>query len=197
MVKDNVLEVPEVPLFAKKAGIHEVILTNVCHCINTWQESQRIFLWEKDKSPYERVLRETEESAKKLKIRLKKPSILPVNVPICEENPLRNLYISVEGRVSPCVYLYPPLTSPFRRIFCGREYRVEKVSFGNLFREAFSDIWHQGEYERFRDRFVERGKVFKESYFSLWDSPTLLKSQDNVLQDPPGPCRTCHKILGI
>jgi MoaA/NifB/PqqE/SkfB family radical SAM enzyme len=197
MVKDNLFEVPEIPLFAKKAGVYEVILTNVCHCINTWQESQRVFLWERDKNPYERILRETEESAKKLKVRLKKPSILPVNVPVCEENPLRNLYISVEGEVAPCVYLYPPLTSPFRRIFCSEEHRTEKVSFGNLFREPFSDVWHQGEYERFRDRFVDRGKVAKELYYSLWDSPTLLNAQNTFMPEPPEPCRTCHKILGI
>jgi MoaA/NifB/PqqE/SkfB family radical SAM enzyme len=45
MVKDNVHEVPSVPSFAKNAGIEEVVLINICHVINAWQEGQRIFNW--------------------------------------------------------------------------------------------------------------------------------------------------------
>jgi len=29
--------------------------------------------------------------------------------------------------ISPCVYLYPPLPSPFKRIFCGGEYQTQKI----------------------------------------------------------------------
>jgi MoaA/NifB/PqqE/SkfB family radical SAM enzyme len=132
-----------------------------------------------------------------LKIRVKRPSLSAIDVPICEENPLRNLYISASGEVSPCVYLYPPLSSPFRRIFCGREYSVEKVSFGNLFREPFSAIWNHEDYERFRNRFTERRREFRDLYFSLWDNPRMKTSQDRGLPEPPELCKTCHKILGI
>ena len=31
MVKENIFEVPSVPLFAQEAGIEEVVLTNICH----------------------------------------------------------------------------------------------------------------------------------------------------------------------
>jgi hypothetical protein len=34
-------------------------------------------------------------------------------------------------------------------------------------------------------------------YASLWDSPKMKDAQGNVLPHPPGPCKTCHKILGI
>jgi MoaA/NifB/PqqE/SkfB family radical SAM enzyme len=197
VLKDNILEVPKIPSLAREMGIDEVILTNVCHCINTWQEEQRIFLWERDENPYEKILRETEMHAKKLKIRIKMPSIVPIDVPVCEENPLRNLYISVDGKVSPCVYLCPPLASPFRRIFCGKEYWVDKISFGDLFNQSFSEIWKNQHYLRFRDRFMEREKKFRESYLSLWDSPNMKNIQGPILPEPPEPCKTCHKILGF
>jgi MoaA/NifB/PqqE/SkfB family radical SAM enzyme len=116
-------------------------------------------------------------------------------VPVCEENPLGNLYISVDGEVSPCVYLYPPLPSPFKRIFCGKEYWVEKVSFGNIFRDPFSAIWNGCQYKEFRNRFLEREKEFRELYSSLWDSPK--SSPGNTLPPPLDPCKTCHKILGF
>ncbi len=109
-------------------------------------------------NPYEEIVKQAETKARELKIRLKKPSLSAIDVPVCEENPLRNLYISADGEVSPCVYLYPPLPSPFKRIFCSKEYWQEKVSFGNIFGDPVSAIWNRGNYEQFRNRFSEREK---------------------------------------
>jgi MoaA/NifB/PqqE/SkfB family radical SAM enzyme len=197
MVKDNILEVPSVPLFAQEAGIQEVVLTNICHTINVWQERQRVFVWENKKNEYEEIVKQAEANARKLDVRLKKPSLSVIDVPVCEENPLRNLYISSEGEVSPCVYLHPPLPSPFKRIFCGKEYWIEKVSFGSIFRDPFPAIWNRGSYEQFRNHFMERKRDFRDLYFSLWDSMKMKSSQGNALPEPPEPCKTCHKILGI
>ena len=197
MVKDNVHEVPSVPFFAKEAGVEEVVITNICHTINLWQETQRVFVWENVKSQYEEIVTQAEANARKLNIRLKKPNMTAFAVPVCAENPLRNLYISAEGEVSPCVYLYPPLPSPFRRIFCEKEYRTQKVSFGNIFKEPFSAIWNNSHYQEFRDRFTKREQEYKESYFSLLQNPRLKSLEDNTFSEPPEPCKTCHKILGI
>jgi len=197
ILKDNILEVPKIPPLAREMRIDEVILTNVVHCINTWQESQRIFLWERDENPHEKILRETEMNAKKLKIRIRRPSISTIDVPVCEENPLRNLYISVDGEVSPCVYLYPPLPTPFKRIFRSQEYWMEKVSFGNIFKESFSEIWNGKSYENFRNCFMDRKDKFREFYFSVWDSSKASNFRDTGLPEPPDPCKTCHKILGF
>jgi MoaA/NifB/PqqE/SkfB family radical SAM enzyme len=197
MVKDNVHEVPSVPAFAKEAGVEEVIITNICHTINLWQEKQKVFVWENVKSQYEEIVKQAEVNAQKLNIRLKKPNLTAFNVPVCAENPLRNLYISAEGEVSPCVYLYPPLPSPFKRIFCEKEFRMDKVSFGNIFKEPFSAIWNSGAYQEFRNRFIKREKEYKESYFSLLQNPRLKNFEDNSFSEPPEPCKTCHKILGI
>ncbi len=197
MVKENIFEVPSVPLFAQEAGIEEVVLTNICHTINLWQERQRVFVWENKKNEYEEIVKRAEANAGALNIRLRRPSLSATDVPICEENPLRNLYISAEGEVAPCVYLYPPLPSPFKRIFCGREHWNEKVSFGNIFNDSFSAIWNCENYVKFRNHFTERERDFRELYFSLWDSPKLKNPQGNALPEPPEPCKTCHKILGI
>lgn len=197
MVKDNVHEVPSVPSFAKEAGVEEVVVTNICHTINRWQETQRVFVWEDAQSQYDQLLGQAEANAQKLGIRFKKPNLTAFNVPVCAENSLRNLYISTKGEVSPCVYLYPPLPSPFRRIFCEKEYRTDKVSFGNIFKEPFSAIWNSSQYIEFRNRFIKREKEYKESCFSLLQSPGLKNPKDEALSEPPEPCKTCHKILGI
>jgi MoaA/NifB/PqqE/SkfB family radical SAM enzyme len=197
MLKDNINEVPLIPSLAKEIGIEEVVLTNICHMIDTWQERARVFDWEKGKNPYEEIVKQAEGNARKLNIRLKRPSLSTIDVPVCEENPLGNLYISVDGEVSPCVYLYPPLSFPFKRIFCGKEYWIEKVSFGNIFRDPFPTIWNRGDYEQFRNRFIERKKSFRDLYFSLLDSLKMKTSEGYLLPEPPEPCKTCHKILGV
>jgi hypothetical protein len=109
MVKDNIREVPMVPSLAKEAGIEEVALTNICHTINPRQETQRIFVRGNIASECGGLIKQAEVTARKLNIRLKKPALSAVDVPVCAENPLGNFYISAEGEVSPCVYLHPPL----------------------------------------------------------------------------------------
>jgi MoaA/NifB/PqqE/SkfB family radical SAM enzyme len=197
MLKDNISEVPAVPSFAVELGIKDVVLTNICHCINVWQETHRLFLWEKSENEYEEIVKQAEANAKKLKIRLKRPSLFAIDVPVCEENPLRNLYISTEGEVSPCVYLYPPLPSPFKRIFRSEPCSVEKVSFGNIFRQPFSTIWNNEAYTNFRNRFVKRGEKFKEAYVSFWDKTPMKHLEETSFPEPPGSCQTCHKMLGV
>jgi MoaA/NifB/PqqE/SkfB family radical SAM enzyme len=197
MVKDNVLEVPTVPSFAKGLGIGEVVLINICHTINVWQEEQRVFAWGSGENEYEEVVRRAEDNARRLKIRLKRPSLSAKDVSVCEENPLRNLYISAEGEVSPCVYLYPPLPSPFKRIFCSQTYSVEKVSFGNIFRESFPAIWDSENYKNFRNRFRKREEKFKEAYLSFWDKTPMKHMEETAFPRSPEPCQSCHKILGV
>jgi len=197
MVKDNIEEISGVPAFAKEMGIKEVFLTNICHAISTWQEEQKIFTWDREENKYEKTIEEVEVQAKKLGIKVKRPSLVAADVAVCEENPLGNLYISAEGEVSPCVYLHPPLPSPFKRIFCGREHWIEKLSFGNTFQVPFSTIWDQASYMELRSRFVERDKKSRELFLSLLDGPKLDGPQEKVLPEPPDPCKSCHKILGL
>ena len=102
-------EVPSSLRLQKRLGIEEVVLINICHTINTWQEQQRVFTWDSGENPYEKLLKQAEANARKLHVKLWRPSISATDVPVCDENPLKNLYISSDGEVSPCVYLYPPL----------------------------------------------------------------------------------------
>jgi MoaA/NifB/PqqE/SkfB family radical SAM enzyme len=163
---------------------------------NTWQEEQKLFTCGEQEE--HDVLKEVASKAKALKIRLRMTSMSPREVGVCAENPLQNLYISVDGNVSPCVYLYPPIPSPFRRIFCGSEHAVAKVSFGNIFKEPLESIWNREAYLAFRNGFLERQKSFKEKYPPLICGPEGLSRYRRVdLPPPPEPCRTCHKMLGF
>jgi MoaA/NifB/PqqE/SkfB family radical SAM enzyme len=193
MLQENIGELPLLIELAHKLDIADVVLVNLIQVSSEWQDRAKVFACE-GRNPYEAVIREAEQLARRLKINLTRPNLSPHDTAVCSENPLSNLYISVEGEVSPCVYLYPPVTPPFRRIFCGREERLHKVSFGNIFRDPFAAIWSGASYVAFRERFLRREKAAEEAYQAFLEHR---RHENDELPQPPGPCRTCHKMLGL
>ncbi len=198
MLKDNIAEVPLLPALARRLGVEEVILTNLIQMTSVWQESQGVFsLTAEPRKEFSVFIEEARIKARECHIRLRTPSLSPQEVAVCAENPLKNLYISTDGEVSPCVYLYPPVRAPLKRIFCGKEHRLQKVSFGNIFREPFGDIWHSRAYREFRECFLARKGVVEEMQARLQSMEGLVDFRAATLPDPPDGCRTCHKILGL
>jgi MoaA/NifB/PqqE/SkfB family radical SAM enzyme len=196
MLRDNIAELPILLDHARDLGIDEIILINLICVANEWQEAQRLFTCGEGEE--HKVLRETAIKARALKIRLHVAPLTRREVGVCAENPLRNLYISVDGNVSPCVFLYPPIPSPFRRIFCGSEHSVTKVSFGNIFKEPFESIWNREPYVEFRNCFAARKKFFEEKYPPLiGNAERVVTLKEVTLPQPPEPCWTCHKMLGV
>jgi MoaA/NifB/PqqE/SkfB family radical SAM enzyme len=196
MLKENIEEVPALIQLARDLGIKEIILIHLIHVSNSYQEEQRVF-GENRSEQFEKILQEAQAKAREWKIELHCPSLSSGVVPICGENPLRNLYISVEGDVSPCVYLNPPVPSPFKRIFQGKEFPIEKVSFGNVFRTPLPEIWGNPQYEEFRACFSRRKEKMQEMTGVLLDPDKRKELQSFSLPPPPLPCRTCYKMEGF
>ena len=195
LLKDNIAEVPALIRLARDLRIEEVVLIHIALISTSWQEEQRIFGLEQVED-YNNIIREAQRLAGDFRIRLRVPPLAPQEVAVCSENPLRNLYISVDGEVSPCVYLNPPLPSPFKRIFHGTEFQTEKVIFGNILHEAFDQIWAKPMYEESRECFARRVGEFKELYASLWDRDKR-RTNRQPFSEPPASCQTCYKIEGV
>jgi MoaA/NifB/PqqE/SkfB family radical SAM enzyme len=193
MLKDNMHEIPMLLDLAHEIGIGEVVLINIIQVTSRAQDDQKVFTCEEGLL-YKNIMKEAEDKARKFKVSLSMPAVSTQDVAVCSENPLDNLYISVDGEVSPCVYLYPPVLPPFTRIFCGTEHPTSHMSFGNIFNEPFEQIWEKKEYQEFRNAFKFRQKRWKEAYASLLE---MRRPMDSPVPDPPPPCRTCHKMLGF
>jgi MoaA/NifB/PqqE/SkfB family radical SAM enzyme len=196
LLRNNIAELPSLIRLAKDLGIGEIILIHMALISNAWQEEQRIFAREGIEE-YEKMLAEAEQMSRALKISLRRPSLAPRDAAICSENPLQNLYISVNGNVSPCVYLRPPVPSPFLRVFHGVEFRTEKVGFGNIFQKPFHEIWQNTQYEDFRACFSRRKVKMQEMTGVLLDPDKRKGLESFSLPSPPLPCRTCYKIEGF
>jgi len=196
MLRDNYAEIPLLLEHARDLGISEIVLINLIQVTTEWQEAQRLFDCGESQEPD--LLNEAAAKARDLKIHLRMASLSPGELGVCAENPLRNLYVSVDGNVSPCVYLYPPIPSPMRRLFCGGEHFVPRLSFGNLFDDPFENIWNSEAYTAFRRCFDMRKRSYEEKYPSFVVSQMPASEHAGIeLPPPPEPCRTCHKILGF
>ncbi len=197
MLRDNLNDIPALPRLAHDIGIREIVLTNLIQVTNAWQDEQRIFTCE-DRHDTLDVLKEADEEARKKGVRLRFSALSPCTTAVCEENPLKNLYISVYGEVSPCVYLHPPTSPRFTKSFCGQEYESEHVSFGNIMQEPFNRIWNRVEYSAFREPLMQRARrsPWMMSPFCLFG----INQERGVVApypEPPQPCRICHKMLGV
>jgi MoaA/NifB/PqqE/SkfB family radical SAM enzyme len=195
LLKNNIHEIPTLVRLAKDLRIEELILIHIALVTNSWQDDQRVFA-DIPNREYEAILEEGERMAREWKIQFKRPVMTPRDVAVCSEDPLHNLYISVKGNVSPCVYLNPPIPTPFTRIFQGENHTLEKVKYGNLFNESFETVWEKKDFVEFRESFVQRQKKSQDSYASIFDPDKMKTLSENSFPAPPLPCRTCYKILG-
>ncbi len=198
MLRENIEEVPALVGLAKELGIKKVALVNAILISNREQDEGRVFAEGRAVPRYADILKEAAAVAARTGIELVMAPLSSGEVGVCGEDPLRNLYISVQGEVSPCVYLFPPVNAPFRRIHFGKESCTDKVSFGNIFRQPFPEIWNNRAYSDFRKCFQERERIMKtvrQDFFGL--APEGSSEYSEQMPEPPGPCRTCHKLSGL
>ncbi|HZY03988.1 MAG TPA: radical SAM protein [Anaeromyxobacteraceae bacterium] len=196
MVRDNVHQLPDLPEVARRMEARELVLTNLVDVSDAWQDGQRVF-GEGGEETYREVLAETERRAGLAGLGFRRPSLSPRVTAVCEENPLRNLFLTAEGDLAPCVYLCPPVSERFPRWFCGAEHEASRVRFGNLLREPLQAVWTSPAYADFRDRFERRLRRHRllSSVGRAWRAGPAVSEAD--LPGPPEPCRICHKMLGV
>jgi MoaA/NifB/PqqE/SkfB family radical SAM enzyme len=195
MMKENVAELPEVPALARRMGVDEVVLTNLVQAVDGWQDGQRVFGDGAD--AYEEILAETERRARRCGIALRRPSLSPAPAAVCEEDPLRNLYVTVDGEVAPCVYLAPPVAGEIRRWVGGREHRQPRVTFGDARGEGVAAAWDAPAYAAFRARFALRAQRRRLGALVPFRWRRRAEGEGgDPLPPPPDPCRTCPKLLG-
>jgi MoaA/NifB/PqqE/SkfB family radical SAM enzyme len=194
MLRENVGELPEAPALARRMGADELVVTNLVQAADRRQDGQRVF--GPDGGAYEEILAETARRARECGVALRRPALTPAPAAVCEEDPLRNVFVTVDGEVAPCVYLAPPVPARFTRWFGGREHRLERVTFGDAWREGVSAAWDAPAYAAFRARFALRAQHRRLRALVLRAWRRGAHGGEEPLPPPPDPCRTCHKLLG-
>ncbi len=184
--RQNIQELPEVVDLAADAGADTVVAINPTYIGNMEQEAQRCFVCSgMPEEDHKALLREADQRARANGVRLRLPALRGEEVLVCEEDPLRCLFIDADGEVAPCVNMLPP-KERYSHLFCGTEVEGRRRGFGNLAGNDLLRIWGSSEYRAFRRVLNQRRLI------GVKELP-----QGEEFPDPPRPCRACHKMLGL
>ncbi|MBI3935627.1 MAG: SPASM domain-containing protein, partial [Betaproteobacteria bacterium] len=139
------------------------------------------------------IVDQAKRAARQAGLAFRPYSLQPREVAVCDLNPLKILFISADGWVSPCVYLGVTGQQEIPRVFDGEAASIPHVRFGNVNDQSLVEIWEAPAYRAFRRQFSERllgvAKIAVGGVSRNAASAPL----------PPAPeaCRTCPKLYGL
>ncbi len=178
MLRDTYEELPQIVEIAKNVGAKEVIANNLDYIPAKELESQAIFLQRVDEKPIELAILRAREMGIKLTVK----SIRLEEVLVCAENPIENCLVTVDGRITPCVYLHLPTKSEkIVRYFNGKRVEIPKLYFGSV--ENFEKVWKGKSYVEFR-------RTFERRVMGAYEFPPNIP-------ELPEACKTCYKAYGV
>ena len=193
MTPQNVNQLPAFVELGADVGATRVVPNNVdfipCKEIDDLRAFNRIDRAEE----YAKLISRTKQKAKEKHIELRLYPLFPEEQEICEPGPLKNLYISFDGCVSPCPYLALPVDQvPIYRN--GNTQYVPRTCFGNAGEEDIMDIWQKEEYLSFRDIFKRRKRIAMVNLIS----GAFLGDMTGMAKLPaPEQCKGCYKLSGF
>jgi MoaA/NifB/PqqE/SkfB family radical SAM enzyme len=202
MTRLNIGELPDTVPLAAKLGVNEVVVTNFGYLPSERCNILRTFYHESPTAAFQESIDEMHRLGKETGITVRTYPLKAEEVLVCEADPPKKVFFSVDGSVAPCIYLRIPKKGDIPRIFLNKEYLVPQTFFGNINEEDFLEVWNKESYTKFRRVFEDRMRtkfdlvqtldaVSHENFSSL---------QERVEKGPPPlpeVCQTCYKAYGI
>lgn len=205
MTKTNIKELPEAVSLAKDLGINEFVATNLDYTPTQAQDDLKLFSCNSADLSAKNHIDAAQIRAQEIRLPFRVYPIEMEEVVMCEMNPLQIVFISFDGCVSPCVYLNMTKRGLIPRIFCGKQYEIERQCFGNIGEYDFMEIWKREDYKNFRGLYNKRLAIDRK-VFDLIDAFQSKKDTVDALEKPeiiPGEnpllsvCYTCYKAYNI
>jgi len=192
MMRENFHELPLYVELAHEVGVEQIIFKNLDVILKDEDDRRRLFSHDGPLlSDLEPIIAEAQQRAKQHKVNLRVYAMQPQELPICEHDPLHNLFFNWAGYVSPCI----TLSYAENRVFNGEPHLVPCQRYGNINDQTLEQIWDQVAYQKFRQPFELRVRMERQALLD-----TLVGgSSDRPPEVPPAPegCRTCYYLYGI
>lgn len=204
MLRDNIRQFPAVIDLAADIGADRVVAINMDLITDSDIDNLKVFDIQPEED-YDEWIRLAKKRAVARNISLKVYPIKSEEQPVCEADPLNNIYISFDGCVSPCVYLGLP-TRTISRFRDGVITEIDRLCYGDIKDMAISEIWDKKEYVDFRKAFRIRKSITTDLYkniscdFEFMERANELEleyRQQLMLRKPPYACRGCYKLFGV
>jgi len=201
MTRMNIQELPEVVTLAARLGADEFMGTNIDYLPGERCNILRAFHHESATEAFQESIDKAHQRGKELGIKVRTYPLKAEEVLVCEADPPKNLFVSVDGSVAPCIYLRIPKKGEIPRIFMHKQYMVPQTIFGNIHHKDLMEIWNEETYKSFRKVYEERRKAeFRVT--QAFDVLSSLSSSSPTQEEqtiPPLPsvCTTCYKAYGL
>jgi MoaA/NifB/PqqE/SkfB family radical SAM enzyme len=192
-MRENYEELPAYIDLAHRLGIEQVIAKHLDVILKQEDDTRRLF--SHDGQPHqvnlEPVLAEARQRAAKLGVGLRLYAVQPQELAMCEQNPLRNLFFSWAGYVSPCI----TLSYAENRVFNGQQQVVPCQRFGNIKDEPLEQIWQKVAYQAFRRPFEARVRLERQATINA----LIGNGEEQPGEKPKAPdgCQSCYYLYGI
>jgi MoaA/NifB/PqqE/SkfB family radical SAM enzyme len=205
MTKTNIKELPEAVSLAKDSGINEFVATNLDYTPTEALDDLRALSCNQADLEFKNYIDVARVKANKIKLPFRFYPLEMEEVIMCEMNPLRIVFISFDGCLSPCVYLNMTKRGLIPRIFCGKQYTIERQCFENVGKYDVMEIWKSEEYRNFRGFYARRMAANREafdyidSFQAKNDTTAVFEKLEIMLRENPLPsvCNTCYKAYNI
>jgi MoaA/NifB/PqqE/SkfB family radical SAM enzyme len=192
MTSANFAELPRAVELAAELGADELVATNLDYVITAGLDELRAYSSAPPAPAYRDAIEEAHRVARRTGIAFRPHRLQFAEMAVCDLNPLRILFVSADGGVSPCVYTSPLGRPEIPRVFEGRPIAVPAVSFGNVNEQPLMQIWEGAAYRDFRRRFARR--VAGASAMMLGAAGAAATAEE---APAPDACRTCPKLYGV
>jgi MoaA/NifB/PqqE/SkfB family radical SAM enzyme len=193
MTPANLAELPRAVELAAELGADELVATNLDYVMTPGLDALRAYGEGPPARALGAALEEARATARRTGIALRPYPLAFREMAVCDLNPLKILFISADGAVSPCVYTSLTGQTAIPRVFDGRALEVPVVQFGNLNERPLAEIWESAAYREFRALFA--GRVHGASRMLLGALAGGAAAQEEV--PAPEACRTCPKLYGV
>jgi MoaA/NifB/PqqE/SkfB family radical SAM enzyme len=198
----NINKLPQAIPLGSQLGVDELEFRHLNYLPTEGSNILRTFYHVSPNPAFEKSMEEIKELGKKMAIPVKIAPLKAEEKIICEANPPKSVFFSVDGSVAPCDYLRIPKKGDIPRVFLNKEYRVPQTFFGNINQDDFQGILRKEPYQRLRKTFEDRRKT-QVGMVQLWDAFSAAKSPHGLSKineaPPPLPevCQTCYKAYGV
>ncbi len=193
MTRTNLAELPRAVELAAELGADELVATNLDYVMTPGLDALRAYGEGPPARALGAALEEARAAARRAGIAFRPYPLAFREMAVCDLNPLRILFISADGAVSPCVYTSLTGQSAIPRVFDGRALEVPVVQFGNLNERPLAEIWESAAYREFRALFA--GRIGSASRMLLGALPRGAAAQEDI--PAPQACRSCPKLYGV
>lgn len=195
MTKTNLAELPAAASLAASLGADELVATNLDYVPAFAQDDLKAFASASRRETFARAVEEARRAAKAAGIAFRAYPLDPEEVAVCEANPLKNLFVSSDGWVSPCTYMGLAGQTEIPRVAGGQLLPVPRLRFGDVRERDLLEIWNAPAYEAFRQQFAARRTAGLVSAIAA--VARVGTGSAKVLPAAPEPCRSCPKLYGL